>query len=123
MRLKPIVVMVAMITLALPLAAQMGMRFGSQIPTLNGIWRPVVGTGAVYEINRDGNKTNMEFAVVGKEDAGGATGYWVETSMADPKMGGEIIAKILMTVTGNSIAYSKIVFQMPGQGPMKSTRI
>jgi len=60
----------------------------------------------------------MEFAVIGKEDMGGKTGYWVESSMVEPK-GGEIIIKVLETVDGNAINYSKSVMQMPGQGPME----
>ncbi|HSZ18979.1 MAG TPA: hypothetical protein VK770_04255 [Candidatus Acidoferrum sp.] len=114
MRLKQMVVLLATVALALPLAAQMGM----QVPTLSGIWRPVVGAGSVYEITREGNKTNMEFAVIGKEDMGGKTGYWVESSMIEPK-GGEVIIKVLETVDGNAISYSKSVIQMPGQGPME----
>lgn len=116
MRLKQMVVMFAVVALALPLAAQMGM--GPQVPTLSGIWHPVVGSGSTYEITREGNKTNMEFAVIGKEDMGGKTGYWVESSMVEPK-GGEIIFKVLETVDGNAITYSKSVMQMPGQGPME----
>ena len=116
MRKKPMVVLTAAVALALPLAAQMGM--GPQVPTLSGIWHPVVGSGSTYEITREGNKTNMEFAVIGKEDMGGKTGYWVESSMVEPK-GGEIIIKVLETVDGNAINYSKSVMQMPGQGPME----
>ena len=71
MRLKQIVVMLAMAALALPLAAQMGM--GPQVPNLSGIWRPVVGSGSAYEITREGKKTNMDFAVLGKEDLAGKT--------------------------------------------------
>lgn len=116
MRLKQLIVMLALVALALPVASQMGM--GPQVPTLSGIWRPVVGSGSIYEITREGNKTNMEFAVIGKEDIGGKTGYWVESSMVEPK-GGEIIIKVLETVDGNVISYSKSVIQMPGQGPME----
>src|SRR5580704_14006357 len=87
MRLKQIVVMLAIVALAMPLAAQMGM----QVPTLSGIFRPVVGTGAVYQVTQEGGKTStMDFAVLGKEDMGGKTGYWIEMSMTDPKAGGEI---------------------------------
>ena len=116
MRLNQMVVMLAAVALALPLGAQMGM---GQVPSLGGIWRPVVGSGSSYEITREGNKTSMEFAVVGKEDMGGKTGYWVESSISDPKAGGEIVFKVLETVDGNVITYTKSVIQMPGQGPME----
>lgn len=117
MRLKQIVVMLALSALALPLAAQMGM--GPQVPNLGGIWRPVVGSGSSYEITREGKKTNMDFAVLGKEDLAGKTGYWVEMSMTDLRAGGDVIIKILETVDGNTITYSKWVIQMPGQQPME----
>ncbi len=117
MRLKQMIVILALVALALPVASQMGM--GSQVPTLSGIWRPVVGSGSTYEITREGNKTTMEFAVVGKEDMGGKTGYWVESSIMEPKGGGEMVIKVLETVDGNAISYSKSIIQMPGQGPME----
>lgn len=120
MKLKYSAVLVAVVALALPLAAQMGMGMGSRVPTLSGIFRPVVGTGAVYENTREGREpATMEFSVVGKEDSNGKTGYWIESSMSDPKAGGEIIVKILETVDGDTISYARWVMQMPGQGPME----
>src|SRR5579863_10760791 len=90
MRLKHVLVMFIASALALPLAAQMGM--GPQVPTLSGIWHPVVGSGSTYEITREGHKTNMEFAVIGKEDMGRKAGHWLESSMVEQKAG-EIIIK------------------------------
>src|SRR5260370_27244368 len=107
MRLKLIIVVVALVALVLPVAWQMGM--GPQVPTLSGIWRPVVGSGSTYEITREGKKTIMEFAVVGKEDMAGKTGYWVESSISEMRESGEMIIKVLETVDGNTIAYSKAV--------------
>ena len=106
MKLKQILVMLALARVALPLAAQMGM--GPQVPTLSGIWHPVVGSGSTYEITRDGKKTSMDFAVLGKEDLDGKTGYWMEMSMADTRHGGDIIIKVLETVDGNTITYHKM---------------
>jgi hypothetical protein len=117
MKLKHIVVMLGVVAMALPLAAQMGM--GPQVPNLSGIWHPVVGSGSSYEITREGKNTNMEFAVLGKEDLAGKTGYWVEMSMTGMKEGGEVLIKILETVDVNTISYSKMVMQMPGQQPME----
>lgn len=45
MKVKNVMAMLASIALAAPLGAQM-MGMGSQVPTLSGIWRPVVGTGS-----------------------------------------------------------------------------
>ena len=118
MRLKFFGAMAVLVMLALPLAAQMGM--GPQVPTLSGIWHPVVGSGSTYEITRDGKKTTMDFAVVGKEDMSGKTGYWIESSMSDARSGGgDIIVKVLETVDNNTITFTKSVMQMPGQGPME----
>jgi hypothetical protein len=118
MRLKPFLAMLGVCAFAIPLAAQM-MGMG-QVPTLSGIFRPVVGSGAVYETTRldRGTKSTLDFTVIGKEDLGGKTGYWIETAMT-PDKGGEVIIKVLETVDGNTISYSKSVIQMPGQGPME----
>ena len=115
MRLRPLLAALAMVALAVPLAAQMGM----QVPTLSGIWRPVIGSSASYEITREGNKSSIDFAVLGMEDLAGKTGYWVEMSMTNAKTGGDVIIKILENVDGNTITYSKWVMQMPGQQPME----
>lgn len=117
MKMKQMLILLAWFAMALPLAAQMG--FGSQVPTLSGIWRPVVGSGSTYEITREGKKTTMDFAVLGKEDLAGKTGYWVEMSMSDMREGGDVLIKVLETVDGNTIIYSKWVMQMPGQQPME----
>ena len=117
MRLKLMMIMLGLIAIALPVASQMGM--GSQVPTLSGIWRPVVGSGSTYEITRDGKKSSMDFAVLSKEDMDGKTGYWVEMSMSDMRQNGDVLVKVLETVEGNTIIYSKWVMQMPGQQPME----
>jgi hypothetical protein len=117
MRLKHVLVMFIASALALPLAAQMGM--GMQVPTLSGIWHPVVGSGSTYEITRDGKKTTMDFAVLGKEDQDGKTGYWMEVSMSDVRQGGDVIVKVLQSVDGNTITSTKWIMQMPGQQPME----
>ncbi len=119
MRLKQMAVMLALVALALPLAAQMGM--GPRVPTLSGVWHPVVGSGAAYERTMTGNgsKMQMEITVVGKEDMGGKTGYWVEMAMTDPKAGGEMLMKQLMTVGDDGVAASKVIMQPPGQQPME----
>ena len=118
MRFKQLVVTFAVLALALPLAAQMGIM--SRVPTLSGIWHPVVGNGAVYEHTREGrDTTSLEFSVIGKEDVAGKTGYWIESAMSNPKAGGDIIVKVLEIVDGDTLSYSRLVMQMPGQNPME----
>ena len=120
MRLKQTLFILAAIALAMPLAAQMGMM-GPSVPNLSGVWHPVVGSGAAYErtMAADGSKMPLEITVVGKEDMGGKTGYWMEISLTDPKMGGQMLVKQLMTVDENSVTHTKMIMQRAGQQPME----
>ena len=84
-----------------------------------GIFNPVVGSGADYEIDKkDGSKNNISIAVVGKEPAEGKDGYWLETTADDPRMG-TIVMKMLLVVDGNSSHAAKMVMQMPGRRPIE----
>ena len=97
MKLKYIVALVVTLAMALPMAAQM---FGPKVPTLSGIWHPVVGTGAGYEMSRkDGQKTQMEITVVGKEDVAGKPAFWMEMGMTDPRSSQLLFVKTLMSVS------------------------
>lgn len=118
MKLRQIVVTFAALALAMPLAAQM---FGPRVPTLSGIWHPVVGTGAAYEMTKkDGQKTEMEITIVGKEDVEGKTAFWLEMAMTDPRTTQPVYAKNLMTVSDTGITSTRMVMQMPGQqNPME----
>jgi len=116
MKLKQAVVMFAALALALPLAAQM---FGPRVPTLSGIWHPVVGTGAAYEITKDGKKSEIEITIVGKEDVEGKTGFWLEMAMTDPGTSQPVYAKNLMSVSDAGVTSMRMVMQMPGRDPME----
>jgi len=116
MKLKDVVVMLAALALATPLAAQM---FGPRVPTLSGIWHPVVGTGAAYEITKDGKKSQIELSIVGKEDVDGKTGFWQEVVMTDSRTSQPLYAKTLVSVTDAGVTTMKMVMQMPGQPPME----
>jgi hypothetical protein len=114
------VAMIATFSMAIPLAAQMGMGMGGRIPTLSGVWHPVVGTGAAYETTRpDGTKTQMEITIVGKEDVDGKPAYWMEIAGTDARASSPYYAKSLMSVTDNTVTSTRIVMQMPGQDPME----
>jgi hypothetical protein len=116
MRLKQIIVMLATVALAIPLAAQM---FGPKVPTLSGIWHPVVGTGAAYEVTKEGKKSAIELTIVGKEDVEGKTAYWMEMGMTDPRTSQLMYAKNLMSVSDSGITSTRMVMQVPGQDPME----
>jgi hypothetical protein len=118
MKIKHITIVFAIFALALPLAAQMGM--GPRTPSLSGIWHPVVGAGGSYEMtDRDGKKSQMEITIVGKEDVAGKPGYWMEMVMANPRSGGDMYVKNLISVSDSGVTSMRMVMQMPGQDPME----
>lgn len=96
-------------------SAQMGMR---QSPMPSGVFSPVVGSGAAYDITTsEGRKMNIEYAIVGKESVNGKDGYWMEWTTSG--MGnGEMVMKIL-TVPGDTTAATRMIMQMPGRAPME----
>jgi len=98
--------------------AQMpGMRQG---PQLRGLFNPVVGSGAQYQVQRgadDANKTTMEVDVVGKEAASGKDGYWLEVTAATNM--GEMTMKMLTVADGANISVAKMVMQINGGPPMR----
>jgi hypothetical protein len=121
MKFRQIAILIATLMVALPLVAQM--RMGPRIPTLSGIWHPEVGSGAAYEntSTANGEKTQMEITVVGKEDVGGKTGHWMEYVMSKASMmnGAQMVMKELMTVDGPNLTANRVIMQPPGQGPME----
>lgn len=116
MNVRQIVAMFTTLALAMPLAAQM---FGPRVPTLSGIWHPVVGTGAAYEVTKGGDKNQMEITIVGKENVEGKDAFWMEMAMTDRRTSQPVFAKNLMSVNENTVTSMRIVMQMPGQDPME----
>jgi hypothetical protein len=116
MKFKQIVLIFTTLALAMPSAAQM---FGPKAPSLSGIWHPVVGTGAAYEMNKDGKKTEMEITVVGKEDVDGKAAFWQEMAMTDQRTSQPVFVKNLMSVNDTGVTSMRMVMQMPGQDPME----
>jgi hypothetical protein len=78
----------------------------------------VVGSGAAYEITTsEGRKTNIEYAIVGKESVNGKDAYWMEWTTSG--MGsGQMVMKVL-TAAGDSGVTSRVIMQMPGRPPME----
>lgn len=96
--------------------AQMGMRQG---PAMSGIFRPVVGSGAQYEVQTaDGKKTQMEYSVVGKESVNGKDAFWFEMVTSGTPMG-EMVMKTLTTTDASNTITSRTIMQMPGRPPME----
>jgi len=97
-------------------SAQMGMGM-RPTPMPGGLFSPVVGAGAGYEITTvEGRKMNVEFAIVGKESVNGKDAYWMEWTTN--LMGGDMIMKVL-AVPGDTTAMVRTIMQMPGRPPME----
>jgi hypothetical protein len=118
MKSKRVLVVLTILALAAPLAAQMGM--GPRTPSISGVWQPVVGSGAAYEVtDRDKNKSQMEITIVGKEDVNGKSGYWMEMAMANPRSGGNMYIKYLLAPSDKGVAPTRMIMQPPGQDPLE----
>ncbi len=113
--LKVFAGVVCLLAIAAAASAQMGMR---QSPIPRGVFSPVVGSGAAYEITTsEGRKTNIEYAIVGKESVNGKDAYWMEWTTSG--MGsGQMVMKML-TAVGDSTVTSRMIMQMPGRPPME----
>jgi len=98
---------------AWPAASQMM----GNMPSLRGVWNPVVGSGAAYQVDGP-QKMEMEIAVVGKEDVNGKTGYWIEMGM-NPSGRGQMYVKNLEVIDGKTYMVSRMITQMAGQPPME----
>jgi hypothetical protein len=111
------VLIVATWLLVAPLPAQMGM---GSMPSMNGVWSPVVGAGAVYEMvnDKDGKKSTMEIDIVGKDTIDGKDGFWLEMQMTTSD-GQPILMKEFMVKDGAQVNVTKMIFQVPGRGPME----
>jgi hypothetical protein len=99
--------------------AQMGGMMGRGTQP-RGLFNPIVGSGAQYEIQSGNGKSMvMEISVVGKESVDGKDGYWFETVMANPQMGGDMVIKVLTVPAGGNTVVSKMIMQMGSRPPME----
>jgi hypothetical protein len=96
--------------------AQMGMDFFKK-PAIADIFKPVVGSGSVYETERDQKKSTIEMTVVGQESVDGKDGYWLEFGHSDQRSGAMVYAKML--VTKDDFQFHRMIFQQPGQPAME----
>ncbi|HUA01553.1 MAG TPA: hypothetical protein VMB02_14555 [Candidatus Aquilonibacter sp.] len=100
---------------AVTASAQMGMR---QRALPGGIFNPVVGSGAAYDIQTsNGPKQSIEYAIVGKESVDGKDGFWMEWTTTAGGMG-EMVMKVLI-VPGDTAAPQKVIMQMGDRPPME----
>ncbi|HEV2287669.1 MAG TPA: hypothetical protein VGR81_01810 [Candidatus Acidoferrales bacterium] len=109
---------IALLTLV---AGSVSAQFRIRMPSVAGVWNPVVGAGATYEMQySDGTKRNVDVAIVGKESVDGSDAYWLEISMTarHGEGQGEVIIKDLFSRDGDTLTLRRAVIQMPGQPPM-----
>jgi hypothetical protein len=98
-------------------SAQMGM--GMRRPMPSGVFNPVVGSGAAYEItSANGQKTTIEYAIVAKESVDGKEGYWMEWTTNSGPMG-EMVMKVLIVTDVTGTTTSRVIMQMAGRPPME----
>jgi len=105
--------------LAIPVAAQ----FGPRAPEMRGMWNPVVGNGAAYQIDGRDGKQEMDIAVVGKEDYQGQPGFWLEMSFAAAAAKGMGAMKMLMVMSPTNGGAKRMIMLMNGEAyefPMNS---
>jgi len=101
---------------AAPVREQMGMKG----PDIQGVFHPVVGAGAEYAVEMQGQpKSSMELSIVGKEQVNGKDGYWLEMGMANPHMGGMMYMKMLYVVDNGTVVVSRMLMQMPNGNVME----
>lgn len=90
-----------------------------QAPQIPGEFKPVVGSGAQYEITMKGQaKMGWAYAVVGKEVVKGAEGYWLEIRTEGGKDEGLIMKQLVVTQAGLP-EIERMIMQAPGQPPME----
>jgi len=96
-------------------AAQMGM---GRPPSIAGVFNPVLGSGASYEMTRkNGEKSTFDMYVVDKE----AGGYWIEYAMDFPQSHGTMYSKTLLVRQADDIIIQRTIFQMPGRPPVDAS--
>ncbi len=103
--------------------AQMGGPMGGMMrpPAMQGVFNPVVGSGAAYELtDKKQQKNTMEITVVGKETVNGKEAFWMETGVQDPKSGMLIYMKMLIAPAEGNAVTERMIMQIPGQpNPME----
>ncbi len=103
--------------LATAASPQMGMRMGPPEP--RGLFNPVLGAGALYEIvGANGRKMTMEIAVVAKDSVQGKDAYWLETVMYGTPQGNMVIKNLIVS-DGTNTTVARSIMQMPGRPPME----
>lgn len=88
-------------------------QFMGRTPSMAGVFAPVVGEGAAYEVTtaKDNKKTQMEMAITGKEEVEGRPAYWMEYTVSGMPQGGGT-SKMLVSLNGEQTATMRMVTRM-----------
>jgi hypothetical protein len=107
-------------------SAQMGGMMGGMGMggSFRGVWSPVVGAGALYEMQNQrqgasGGPQQIQIAIVGQDTVNGQPAYWMEMSMDSPRGGGTIYIKYLFVLEAGTVKPTRMIIQPPGRGPME----
>ena len=119
MKIRSAIIVICFLALAFAAEASAQGPLGGGIGSLpRGMFNPVVGSGAQYEVQPNGkDKMTIEIDVVGKESVDGKDGYWFETAF-DSHMG-QMLMKMLMVSEASNSTVAKIIMQMHGGPPME----
>jgi hypothetical protein len=110
-------IMLCVFALSQMAAAQMGMRMRG--PSVRGVWAPVVGTGAVYQMeNQREGKREMEMTIVGAETSEGKPGHWLEMAFKAPNEG-QMVVRQLMALNNKQMQILRMVFQQGNEEPIE----
>jgi hypothetical protein len=99
--------------------AQLGSMNPFSKPNITDIFKPVVGGGAVYEMqhtDKSDQVRQMEMSIVGTEMVDGKPGWWMEMGHQDGKTGEMRYMKMLVS---SDFVPQKMVMQRPGKGAME----
>lgn len=105
-------VVLVVLTFTFVATAQFGMM---KTPEVRGVFNPVVGEGASYQIVDEKGTRQFDIAIVDKDSTGG---FWTEYSIQEPKEG-MVYAKQLITRQGSDAFVQRFIVQIPGQPPME----
>jgi hypothetical protein len=89
-----------------------------QVPKIPGEFKPVVGSGAQYDVTAKNQTVRWNYAVVGKENVEGAEGYWLEMRLEGAKEG-SMIMKHLMVMHNDIPEIKRMIMQAAGQPPIE----
>jgi hypothetical protein len=88
---------------------------GPQPPKLLGEFKPVVGSGAQYQMTAKNSTMNFAYAIVGTENVEGKAGYWMEIRSEGGNMPGEMVMKQLLVLGGDKPEIKRMIMQPPGR--------